>query len=302
MPKQQTTAGQAARRDARTGAKYTVALRTRQARAVPPSGQPPVVRFLAEGCHDIHRMTGGIAAARARRGERVLLLEESDPYWRMTHLLKHWRQRKRPEAVPPQPTTSALWRCSRGSGLIDHHTCLWRQDPTQPDRTLLQDAVAAAGKDYDLILLIPDGSWSNPERSVAAVHIAIGVVHDFPHTDCRTVVPGTDEEHGIPLTPQQSAAVLRERCLSHLFGPFQPPVPVAGVVWRVRHEPPVDRGYLDRIDQDMRRVGLPTIAWSVIPDFVMEMDRLPTAAQLADPHFSQPYEQIADHLLDRISR
>ncbi|MEU5977682.1 hypothetical protein [Streptomyces sp. NPDC047315] len=64
---------QRASRDARQGAKYTTALRTHTG-AHPPRGQ--VIQFLARSLDEHVYVVGGIAAAWARAGLRVLLLRE----------------------------------------------------------------------------------------------------------------------------------------------------------------------------------------------------------------------------------
>ncbi|MEU3891847.1 hypothetical protein [Streptomyces sp. NPDC029041] len=45
---------------------------------------PHVLRFVAERSGNLHHLAGGIAAAWAHNGQRVLLLEEAEDYWRWT--------------------------------------------------------------------------------------------------------------------------------------------------------------------------------------------------------------------------
>ncbi|WP_258177332.1 hypothetical protein [Streptomyces solincola] len=53
----------------------------------------------------------------------------------------------------------------------------------------------------------------------------------------------------MPLSPEQSAAVLRERCLGFLFGFPHLPIHLDGVIWQVNDELPVDKDYLAGVDQ-----------------------------------------------------
>ncbi|MDL5198653.1 hypothetical protein [Streptomyces sp. ALI-76-A] len=109
MPKNQSTAAQTARRASRSGAKYTEALRA--ATGDTPHA-PHVLRFLAERSGNLYYLVGGIAAAWAHSGQRVLLLEEAEDYWRLSMSgarRSRGRRKKEIEPVtPPEPTTSTL--------------------------------------------------------------------------------------------------------------------------------------------------------------------------------------------------
>ncbi|MFB6784874.1 hypothetical protein ACFCX0_48540 [Streptomyces sp. NPDC056352] len=82
MPKNQSTAAQTARRASRSGGKYTEALR--RAKTSKTAHAQRVLRFLAERSGNLYYLVGGIAAAWAHSGQRVLLLEEAEDYWRWT--------------------------------------------------------------------------------------------------------------------------------------------------------------------------------------------------------------------------
>ncbi|WP_328335895.1 MULTISPECIES: hypothetical protein [unclassified Streptomyces] len=241
MPKNQSTAAQSARKDARRGAKYTESLRLRNAAAgteAAPTGAP-VLRFLAEGGGNLYHLVGGITAAWAHSGQRILLLEEAEDYWQwsMTFHSRGRRKRAAP-AAPPEPVTSTLFTSSTGSGALVHHSCMWEaRHPSKEsnrglprtDRSPLKEAIDSARNTYDVVVLLPRLGWSYPDRENATAHVVLGEVDVFPHTDCRVVMPGTGgEEQGVPLSPEQSAAVLRERCLSFLFGSPRPPCNWAG--------------------------------------------------------------------------
>ncbi|MFJ9155068.1 hypothetical protein ACIRP7_45155 [Streptomyces sp. NPDC102270] len=127
MPKNQSTAAQSARRASRSGAKYTEALRRAATGDAPPA--PHVLRFLAERSGNLYHLVGGIAATWAHSGQRVLLLEEAEDYWRWSMSgVGRSRSRRKKEtepATPPEPMTSTLWASPDGPGLLARHTCMW---------------------------------------------------------------------------------------------------------------------------------------------------------------------------------
>ncbi|MEU6972951.1 hypothetical protein AB0A71_35605 [Kitasatospora aureofaciens] len=301
MPKHQTTAAQAARQDANTGAKYTTALRTRREAA---PARTPVVRFLSQESGYLYELICGIAAAWADTGLRVLLFQEADSSWRWT--MPSGRRRQPVVRTAPEPETAVLWEQPAGSGTLVHHTCVWDvwgpgSDRGMPvrDRTPVRTAVAAARDAYDIVVLLPDGSWSSPERELATASIAAVDLVDFPHTDCRVAVPGTDEHRGAPLSPEQCAAVLRERHLSFLynFGLAALPIEPDGLIWQLHGKVPVDDAYLQRVDCDMARVGLRTLGWATIEPLPLRPRRgLPTPEQLVSPDFARRHREIAARL------
>ncbi|MER5376258.1 hypothetical protein [Streptomyces sp. NPDC002553] len=311
MPKNQSTAAQSARRASRSGEKYTEALR--RAKAVDAPHTPHVLRFLAENSGNLHYLVGGIAAAWAHSGQRVLLLQEAENYWRWTtngvfdrRSRGRGRRKKAIEpAAPPEPTTSTLWASPDGPGLLTRHTCMWEvRHPSQEndrgvprtDRSPLTAAVADARDAYDVIVLMPR-YWSYPDRETATAHVVLGEIDIFPHTDCRTALPGPrGEEKGVPLSPEQSAAVLRERCLGFLFGSPHLPIQLDGVIWQSNGELPVDADYLAGVDRDMNRAGLRPLGWALSERRPFPYRQLPEPDQLQDPSFVQQYQPIAGRL------
>ncbi|MFE7854454.1 hypothetical protein [Streptomyces sp. NPDC057403] len=311
MPKNQSTAAQSARRASRGGEKYTEALRRAAAGDAPAA--PHVLRFLAERSGNLHYLVGGIAAALAHSGQRVLLLEEAEDYWRWTmngvfdrHSRGRGRRKKEIEpAAPPQPTTSTLWASPDGPGFLAHHTCMWEvRHPSREsdrglprtDRSPLTAAVTDALDAYDVIVLMPR-YWSYPDREHATAHVVLGEIDIFPHTDCRTALPGAGgEEMGVPLSPEQSAAVLRERCLSFLFGSLHPPIHLDGVIWQSKRALPVDADYLAGVDRDMNRAGLRPLGWTLSEPWPPPHRQLPETDQLKDLSFVQRYQPIAKRL------
>ncbi|WP_406486617.1 hypothetical protein [Streptomyces sp. NBC_01563] len=313
MPKNHSTAAQTARRASRSGGKYTEALR--HANSEMPSA-PHVLRFLAERSGNLYQLVGGIAAAWAHSGQRVLLLEEAEGYWRWTMsgvLDRRSRGRRKKEtgpATPPEPTTSALWASPDGPGLLVHHTCMWEvrhlsreSDRGLPrtDRSPLAAAVAGSLDAYDVIVLLPKSAWSYPDRESATAHVVLGEIDIFPDSDCRTALPGPGgEERGAPLGPEQSAAVLRERCLGFLFGFPSLPIQLDGVIWQANGELPVDADYLAGVDQDMNRAGLRPLGWTIAERRPDPHKQLPKPDQLNDPSFVQRYRPIAGRLREAL--
>ncbi|MCX5215738.1 hypothetical protein OG689_42035 [Kitasatospora sp. NBC_00240] len=299
MPKNQTTAAQAARQDTNDGTKYTTALRARQAAA---SKRAPVLRFLAQQSGHLYELVGGITAAWARTGLRVLLLEEADDAWRYNVAARGRRRRLEP-VTAPEPVTTVLWEQPAGAGTLVHQTCLWElrgpgsdRGLPQRDRTPVREAAAAARQAHDVVVLLPHRGWAYPDRELATTSVVLAEVDEFPHTDCRVAVPGTDEERGAPLTPEQCAAVLRERYLSFIFGFPLPPITLDGLIWLAHGELPVDGAYLGRVDRDMERAGLRPLGWATSARLPLRYRQLPSPEQLSGADFVLPYREIAARL------
>ncbi|MFI0724254.1 hypothetical protein [Streptomyces sp. NPDC021224] len=160
----------------------------------------------------------------------------------------------------------------------------------------LTAALADALDTYDVIVLVPR-HWSYPDLENATAHVVIGEIDTFPDTDCRTAQPGPGGgEKGVPLTPEQSAAVLRERCLGFLFGFPHLPIDLDGVIWQSCRELPVDADYLAGVDRDMDRAGLRPLGWSLAGRWPDPHKQLPGPDQVKDPYFVQWYQPIAGRL------
>ncbi|MEU4969117.1 hypothetical protein [Streptomyces smyrnaeus] len=299
MPKQ-STAAQAARNDARAGMKYTEALRARKSGLAVPAA-PHIVQFLAERSGNFYQLVGGITAVWARSGHRVLLLQEASDAWRWVMRPRGRNRRKQAPAVPPEPRTTVLWTPPTGaSGCLVHHICMWEALGPRPqrgfpdiDRSQLHAALDAAGTDYDVIVMLPEGSWSYPDTDAATAHVILADIDDFPHTDCRSALPGSLEETGAALSPEQSAAVLRDRCRSFLFNIHRREIPLKGVIWQTHRKPPVDAAYLARIDRDMDRAGLPSLGWNTFKGWPTSYRQLPDPEELQDPDLAHHYEHLA---------
>lgn len=147
-----------------------------------------------------------------------------------------------------------------------------------------------------MIVLVPK-HWSYPDRENATAHVVIGEIDIFPDTDCRTALPGPGGgDRGVPLSPEQSAAVLRERCLDFLFGFPHLPILLDGVIWQSNGELPVDADYLAGVDRDMDRTGLCPLGWSLAGRRPHPHKQGPEDDQLKNSSLVQRYQSVAERL------
>ncbi|WP_234381434.1 hypothetical protein [Streptomyces sp. NRRL S-1521] len=107
MPKNQSTAAQSARRASQSGGKHTEALRGAATNDAP--SPPHVLRFLAK--RSLYHLVGGIAAAWAYSGQRVLLLEEAEHYWPWTMRPRSARGAARKRSSRPPGRSRRPARC-----------------------------------------------------------------------------------------------------------------------------------------------------------------------------------------------
>jgi len=149
---------------------------------------------------------------------------------------------------------------------------------------------------YGVIVLLPKSGWSHPDRENATAHVVLGEINVFPGADCRISLPGPGgEEKGVPLSPEQSAAVLRERCLGFLFGFPSLAIRLDGVIWQSNGGLPVDADYLAGVDRDMDRAGLRPLGWTRAGRWPAPSRQLPVD-QMKDPAFVQRYQAVAERL------
>ncbi|GAA2435098.1 hypothetical protein [Streptomyces lavendulocolor] len=99
-----------------------------------------------------------------------------------------------------------------------------------------------------------------------------------------------------PLSPELSAAVLRERCLGFLFGSPHLPIVLDGVIWQSNWDLLVDADYLAGVDRGMNRAGLRPLGWSLARRRPYPHKQLSEPDQLKDPDFVQRYQLIAERL------
>lgn len=96
------------------------------------------------------------------------------------------------------------------------------------------------------------------------------------------------------LSPEQCAAVLRLRCLRFLFEDCDDdPVPLDGVIWRVRGPLPVTEAYLAGVDRDMAQFGVRTLAWSPWTRGSAWVCGVPSPKQFAEPAFVGHYGEVS---------
>lgn len=281
MPKAQSTAEQRARRDARKGTKYTTALRAHTQES-PSRGQ--VVQFLARNLHDHVYIIGGIAAAWAHLGQRVLLLRDREPDVRMPSLERvkgKWVSVEPPS--PPGPYSVPLWTPAphKGSqGRLAEQDLAWYSTEASPDRPTnspLRDAIGYARETFDFIILLPSFVLSDlwHPYDVADHFIAIAGVGDLPRTERRIGRTGTTQVvHQPQLTPQQSAAVLRDRHLSFLH---RHDVAVHGLVCHGEAEAhSTDPAFYNAVAKDMSDSGVPLLGWVAQPTRFVAFGSLPS--------------------------
>ncbi|MFD7163738.1 hypothetical protein [Streptomyces violascens] len=300
MPKAQSTAGQLARREAHEGAKYTTALR-RHATTRPPHGQ--VVQFLARFLHEHTFVIHGIAAAWAQLGLRVLILSEREYEIRMptsSRVKGRWVTEEPPE--PPGPYSTPHWSAAPGHGQgllaelnMDWYTHGSGHGPVQ--ETPLQDAVRHARDTFDLTVLVPNthGDLWHPYE-LADHFVALADARDLPRHEQHLRMNGTRKvTHRRQLTPQQSAAVLRERHLQFLQ---RHEVAVHGLVCHgTAQARATDPAFYDAVADDMLTSGVPLLGWITLPGRPRPFGSAPAQQELGDPGFVAAYRPAAQQIL-----
>ncbi|WP_052441416.1 hypothetical protein [Streptacidiphilus anmyonensis] len=289
MVKRQPTSAQAARSDARAGGKYTTALREHRAR----SGAPvPVVQFLADGTDELRPLVDGVSASWAHSGLRVLLLQEAESELRISFPS---RKGQLLQPVPAEPTTTVLWEQADGPGRLVRHICPWDEPAVgELDFARLQEAIATEGAGFDVVVLLQRCDRPYRLGEFVTSCVAVARVGQLPHEDCVVRTTNTGELARTPLSPEQCAAVLRLRGLRFLFElGDDDPIPLDGVIWRVRGPLPVTETYLAEVDLDMARFGVRTLAWSIWARSSAWVCGAPRPEQLADPAFVDHYSQAS---------
>lgn len=294
MPKMQSTAAQHARRDARAGLKYTAALRSH---SEAPPRQGPIVQFLSAPWHENGGIGMAIAEAWARAGLNVLLLndwEPERPSRPMRRVKGRWITEEAP--TPPGPHSVLRRHPAQGRGLLAELNMEWYDGQTGAGRRTdqpVREALGQAWEHFDIVVLdrdLPLGLW-RPCR-LADHFIAVVAVSDLPRVERRMRTNGTERTaHKRHLSPQQSAAVLRERHLRFLEGHD---VAVHGVVCSGHIQAQaVDPVFYAEVAQDMDDSGIPLLAW-LTPSDRPDMSGAPRT----DEGTSTPYDDAARKILD----
>ncbi|MGW6696120.1 hypothetical protein ACWF62_20400 [Rhodococcus sp. NPDC054953] len=252
-----------------TGAKY-VKIRHSSRPSVPGR----TVQFLYEDRHDLGVLPLQIAGAWARSGLRVLLLHEYKPApMDMRLYSKRAKERKAAEerqAAWPGHRSTLLWRPTRGSLsgglLVSQHTpwSIARDAQRLPyDDSPLRTAVGLARSSFDIVVLAGGSGW--PRKAHADHFVLLAETDGLPVSESmvrwQENGPATVEQ---PLSPEQSAALLRDRhlrFLHHWYEQLKPPLGMVACSHLLRggSEPDIDPVFLRAVKDEMSRAGLPLL-------------------------------------------
>ncbi|SFF90885.1 hypothetical protein SAMN05216251_13615 [Actinacidiphila alni] len=263
-----------------TGAPYTE-VRARQASRAGRRGDCRVMQFLTENSTHTSPLLVQFAGVWARQGLKVLLLSDyQKPYaaWRLQQHSRNAKTRKEAEAqlaAWPGPRSTLLWRPEdgNGGGFVNGQRTPWSSRVIDADRGAddvdgFADALARARSHFDVVVLAD--RFRYPWGVQGARYIVLA------HSDegipvSATFPPTYDDDTRLPrhaLTPQQSAALLRDRHLRFLGGSNA--VPLLGMVTchtGGRGTVPDQPGPAFRagVEADMESVGLPLLGHIALP-------------------------------------
>lgn len=165
----------------------------------------------------------------------------------------------------------------------------------------LREAVRHARYAFDITVLVPDfcrDLWHPYELADHYVAIASA---DLPRHERRLRLVGTEQvAHQVRLTPQQSAAVLRDRHLRFLRrSDVTDRIAVRGLVChggaRVRA---ADPAFDDAVAQDMHDSGVPLLGWITRPGGLRPFGAVPSQADLEDTRIVPAYTAVARQILN----
>lgn len=255
-----------------TGASYAQLRSSSQAAGRGGRGGCQIVQFLTESSSEVGSLPVQIAGAWARAGLRVLMLheyEDAPSYLRMHLHSRRAKIRKEAEAKIdgwPGPRSTVLWQAAPGAGqgiVVSQHA-VWSTHSSEPggklsfDDTPLRKVLETSRDHFDAIVLM--SSWPQHRHGARCIVLAFS---DIP--DSETIPFTYDRDVPLPrfpLTPQQSAAVLRDRHLRFLAS--YAGVPLLGMITSARssvRRPPrqIDAAFRAGVEEDMKAVGLPLL-------------------------------------------
>ncbi|WP_415940080.1 hypothetical protein [Streptomyces sp. 039-1] len=245
-----------------TGMRYT---QLRQS-TTPPRPRCQVVQFLHENHYNLRPLAARFAAAWARQEQRVLLLQEYQPSSEGLALVSRRDSvRKAAEGRArqwPGPHSAVLWQATdvQGTGvLVEQHTP-WQARLRDPrlltyDDSPLRDAVRQGRAHFDVVVLAGSPNW--PRTAHVDDFIVLAPTDGVPLVESHSYLPGTETPVAeYPLTPEQSAALLRDRHLQFLH--TKPPS-FAGLVTAGRTAIQPDPASLRAVQANMADVGIPLL-------------------------------------------
>ncbi|MGW7086596.1 hypothetical protein ACWGH2_24280 [Streptomyces sp. NPDC054871] len=241
----------------RTGATYQQAHGA--GRTSTPERRCYIVQFLS---HERHLQPSGVAsqmaAAWADQGLEVLVVRR--PVDRMPRFVTTGgRPRLESPSVEYGPRAPVLWTHPSGRGRLVEYRCPWADAASKSyGESPLRQAVAEMRRYFDVILLLDEAEFPAPRQS-AETYVLIAY-SDLPRTQTRLTAtadgPRSEER---ALTPEQSAAILRDR---QLHSVSQLPHPVTGVVCVSQEDPTAaDAAFASAVAADMADSGFPIAGW-----------------------------------------
>ncbi|WP_030618183.1 hypothetical protein [Streptomyces fulvoviolaceus] len=287
------------------GVRYTQVRRTSS-----PSRNGRTVQFLLEDRYELGTLEVQIAAAWARQGLRVLLVHEYKPYGiNMALYSRRARERKaaeqRQQAWPGHRST-LLWTAGTGRDqgglLVEQHTP-WSTPPAEPrlltrDDNPLRDALQWGRRYFDTVVLMGRPTW--PHRELVDHFVVLAASNGIPVTETLThgAVPEERQEH--PLTPEQSAALLRERYLNFLY---HRPSAFLGMITGNRELPAaeLEPGFVHAVEANMAAAGIPLLGHVHVGDhdLATHARRTDQAVLVAASSLDPGVEQAAKTITDR---
>jgi hypothetical protein len=275
-----------------------------------PQRNGRTVQFLLEDRHELSTLAVQIAAAWARQGKRVVLLHEYKPYGvDMGRHSRHARQRKAAEQRQqswPGSRSTLLWRAGTGRAqdglLVEQHT-FWSTPPADPknlttDDGPLREALELGRRHFDTVVLMGRPTW--PHRELVDHFVVLAASNGAPATEILThgVVPEERQEHS--LSPEQSAALLREWHLNFLY---HRPTTFLGMITGSRQLPTAEPepGFLCSVETNMAAAGIPLLGHVQLGnhDLAAHTHRRDQADVVAASPLDPGVEQAAKTITDR---
>ncbi|WP_150211763.1 hypothetical protein [Streptomyces venezuelae] len=252
-----------------------------------------VIQFLTES-HEVATLPYQLCAAWARQGLRVLMLHSYEPYQRDIRLhSKRAKERKaaeaRAQAYPgPRSTILLPQGAAKGQGqLVEQRTPWSEREPGNPsgNDAPLREALETGRSHFDVVVLMGRGYF--PREHLVDDFVVLAHTEGIPTGEDLPRKQGLDTRtERVPLSPEQSAAVLRDRHLRFLYHP----VALLGMVtaetpWN-EDQAGLDPEFMEAVVANMAAVGLPLLGHVTLPrggdlQARLERDRNPSTVVTA---------------------